>query len=37
MAIHRQPATDRLHALVAGLGMVLAFAWLCLTVVGGVT
>ena len=35
MATHRQPATDRLHALVAGLGMVLAFAWLALWTVGG--
>ena len=35
MATRQQPATDRLHSLVAGLGMVLAFAWLCLCVVGG--
>jgi len=37
MATRQQPATDRLHALVAGLGMVAAFAWLALCIVGGVT
>jgi len=33
MATRRQPATW--HALVAGLGMVAAFAWLALWTVGG--
>ena len=35
MATRRQPGTDRLHALVAGLGMVVTFAWLALCIVGG--
>jgi len=35
MATRRQLAMW--HALVAGLGMVLAFAWLALCIVGGVT
>jgi len=34
MATRRQPATDW-YALVAGLSMVLAFAWLALWTVGG--